>query len=245
VLLLCVPVAAGVGVAVRPGARPGAAGWVSLAVFLGPRVPVAAGVGVAARPGGRPGAAGGVSPAVVLGHRVPVAAGVGVAPTTLTAVGAPHGVIAACSSTAATVALTGCRPRAVIPRAGTVAHSSVHTVPGVVAGAAGAANGSGRPPVTEFGTGHAGVVDMAFLVPATNRRGEGGGPNRDIGRGADRGPRIGGPGLRRAAELHVGVPPLLGVVRGRCGRLLRRWRDIRRVGQGEAGGHCPGLLRHM
>jgi len=233
---LRVPVAAGGGVKVRPGGRPGAAGGISPAFVLGIRVPVAAGGGVAVRPGGRPGAAGGVSPAAVLGLRVPVAAGVGGAPTTLAAVCAPHGVVAACSSAAAIVSLTGRRPRAGIPHAGTAAHSSVHTVPRAAAGAAGAVNGSGRPTVTEFGTGHVGVVVMAFLVPATARHGEGSGPNRDIGRGADRGPRIGGPGLRRAAAPHVGVPLLPGVVRGRGGRLLLRWRDFPRVGQGKAGG---------
>ena len=140
--------AAVVGVAVRPGGRPGAAGGVSPAVVLVSRVPVAAGGGVALRPGGRPGAAGGVSPAVVPGRRILVSAGVGVAPTALAAVGAPDKVVAARSSTAAPVSLTGRRPRAVIPHAGTAAHSSVHTVPGDAAGAAGAANGSGRPPVT-------------------------------------------------------------------------------------------------
>ena len=189
--------AAVVGVAMRPGGRPGAAGGVSPAVVLGRRVRVAAGGGVALRPGGHPVAAGGVSPAVVPGRRVPVSAGVRVAPTALAAVGAPHKVFAVRSSTAATVSLTVLRPRAVIPHAGTAAQASVHTVPGVAAGAAGAANGSGRPTVTEFGTGHAGVVVMALLVPETARRGEGGGPNRDIGRGADWGPRIGDPVLRQ------------------------------------------------
>jgi len=238
------PVAAVVGVAVRTGGRPGAGGGVSAAVTPRLRVPMAAGGGVALRPGGRPGANGGVSPAVVLGRRVPGPAGVGIAPTTLAAVGAPHGVVAARRSTAATVSLTGRRPRAVIPHAGTAAHSSVHTVPGVAAGAAGAANGSGRPTVTKLGTGHVGVAVMAFFVPAAAHGGEGGGPNRDIGGGADRGPWIGDPGLRRAAALHVGVPLLPGVVRDRGGRLLRRWREIPLVGQGEAGGHRPGLLRH-
>ena len=291
-------------VALRPGGRPGAAGGVSPAVVLGLRVPVAASVGVAVRPGGRPGATCGVSLAVLLGLRVPVAAGVGVAPTALAAVGAPHGAVAAGSSTAAAVALAGRRPRAVIPRAGTAAHSSVHTVHGVVAGASGTAAGSGRPPVTKFGTGRVKVVVMPFLGPTTAgrrpgplitgrrvtvpagvgrrgrrgsaagpragtrgtayarlpfatsrpvgaqlvegrpRRGGGGWPNRDIGRGAGLGHRIGGPGLRGAAALHVGVPSLPGVLRRRCGRLLRRRRDIPRVGQGEAGGHRSGLLRH-
>ena len=244
VLGLRVPVAAGVGVSVRPAGRPGAAGGVAPAVMLGLRVPVAASGGVAVRPAGRPGDAGGVAPAVMLGLRVPVAASGGVTPTALAAIGAPHLVVAAGSSLAATFALTGRRPLAVVPHAGTAAHSSVHTVPGVVAGASGTADGSGRPPVTKLGTGHAGVVVMLFLSPATARRGEGGGPNRAIGRGADRTPRIGGPGLRRAAALHVGVPPLPSMVRCRRRRLLRPWRDIPLVGQGEAGEHRPGLRRH-
>jgi len=155
---LRVLVAAAVGVALRPGGRPGAAGRVSSAVTLGLHIPVAARVGVALRPGGRPSAAGGVSPAVTLGLRVPVTAAMGVALTDRAAVGAPHGAVAAGSSTAATVGLTGRRPRAVIPRPGTAAHSSVHTVPGVLTGASGAAAGLGRPPVTEFSTGRVGVV---------------------------------------------------------------------------------------
>jgi len=301
---LLVPVAAGGGVLLRPGGRPSAAGGVSPAVVLGLRVPMAAGVGVALRPGGRPGAVGGVSPVVALGFRVPAAAGVGVAFTALAAVGAPHAAVAAGSSTAATVALTGPRKRAVSPCAGSAAPSSAHTVPGVVAGASGAADGSGRPPVTEFGTALVGVVVMQFLGSATSRRRPGpvitggrvtvpggvarrgrrgfaagpragtrgtacarlpfatsrpvaaqrmvgrprrresGGPNWDIGRGSGVRPRIGGPGLHRAAALHVGVPPLPGVVRGLCGRFLRCWRDIHSVGQWEAGGHRSGLLRH-
>jgi len=298
-----VPVAAAVGVVLRPGGRPGAAGRVSPAVTLGLRVPVAAAVGVALRPGGRPGAASGVSPAVTLGLRVPVPAAMGIALTALAAVGAPHGAVEAGGSTAATVARTGRQPRAGIPRAGSAAQSSVHKVPGVLAGASGAAAGIGRLPVTDFGTGHVGVVVMPFLGPVTvgrrpgpvitgrritvpvgvgrcgrrgsavgprartrgtpcarlpiapsgpvraqlvekrPQRGEGGWPNRDTRRGAGRGPRIDGPGLHRAATLHVGVPPLPGVVRGRCGRLLRRRRDIRRVGQEEASGHRPGFFR--
>jgi len=164
---LRVPVAAVAGGALRHGGCPGAARGVSPAVRLGLRVPVAAAAGVALRPGGRPGAAGGVSPAVTLGLRVPVAAAMGVALTALAAVGAPHGAVAAGSSTSETVALTGRRPRAVIPRAGTAAYSAVHTVPGVVAGASGAAAGICRPPVTEFGTGRVRVFDMPFLGPAT------------------------------------------------------------------------------
>jgi len=155
--------AAVAGVALRPGGRPGAASGVSSAVLLGLRVLVAAGVGVPLRPGGRPGAAVGVSPAVTLGLRVPVAAGVGVAPTALAAVGAPYKAVAAGSSTAATVALTGRRTRAVLPRAGTASQSSVDTVPGVVEGASAAAAGFGRQPGTEFGTGRVGAVVMPFL----------------------------------------------------------------------------------
>ena len=301
---LRVPVVAAMGVALRPGRRPGAAGGVSPAVSLAVRVPVAAAVGVAQRPGGRPCAAGGVSPAVRLGLRVPVAAAMGVELTALADVGAPHEAVSPGSSMAATVTLTGRRPRAVIPRAGTAAHSALPTVPGVVACASGAATGIGRLPVTKFGTGRAGVVVMpllgqaavgrrhgpvmtgrritvpvgvgrwgrrgfaagprawtsgtpfaqlpvapsghvrAQLVDGRPGRGEGGWPSRDTRLGAGRGPKIGGPGLHRAATLLVRVPPLPGVVRGRPGRLLRRRRDIPRVGQGESGGHRPGLVRH-
>jgi len=156
-------------VALQPGRHLGTAGGVSPAVVLGLRGPLAAGVGVAVRPGDRLGAAGGVSRAIVLRLRVPAAAGVGVTFAALAAVGAPHGAVVAGSSAAATVALPGRRPRAVIPRAGTAAHSSGHTVLGVVAGASGATDGIGRPPVTLFGTCRVGVVVMTFLGPATAR----------------------------------------------------------------------------
>jgi len=164
---LRVQVAAAMCVALRPGGRRGAGGGVSRAITLGLRFPMEAAIGGALRPGGRPGAGGGVSPANTLGLRVPVAVAMGVALTILAAVGAPHGAVAADSSMATTVALTDRRPRAVIPRAGTVAGSGLPTVLEVLAGASGAATCIGRPAVPEFGTGRVGVVDMPFLGPAT------------------------------------------------------------------------------
>jgi len=162
-----VPVAAAMGVALRPGGRAGAADGVSSVVMLGLRVPVAPAMGVARRPGGHRSAAGGVSPAVTSGFRVPVATAMGVARTALAAVRAPYGAVAAGSSMDATVALAGHRPRAVIPRAGPAAHFALPMVPGVVAGASGAAAWIRRPPVPEFSTGRVGVLFMPFRGPPT------------------------------------------------------------------------------
>jgi len=68
---------------------------------------------------------------------------------------------------AATVFLTGRRPRAVIPRVGTAASSTLPTVPVVVAGAHGAAARICWPPASKVNAGTAGVVFMPFLGPAT------------------------------------------------------------------------------
>jgi len=69
----------------------------------------------------------------------------------------------------------------------------------------------------------------AQLMDGRPLRGEGGWPGRGTRRGDGRGSRFGGPGLSRAATLHVGMPKLPCAVRGRRGRLLRGRRDILRV----------------
>jgi len=162
-------VAAAKGVAVRPGGRPDAVGGVFPAVPAGLRPPVETALGAALRPGGRPGAGGGVFSAVPSGLRAPQKPTRGVAPAALAAVGAPHGAVAAGSIMAATVVVTGRRPRAVIPRIGTAADSALPTVPAVVAGAYGAAVSIGRAPVPKVGAGRAGVVVIPLLSPATVR----------------------------------------------------------------------------
>ena len=164
---LRVPVAAAVGGALRPRGRPAAGGGVSPAVTPALRVPVADAIGVALRPGGRPGAGGGVSPAVKQVLRAPLASTRGVAPMAMAAVGAPHGAVTARGSMAATVVLTGRRPRAVTPRTGTAADSALLMVPVVVAGCYGAAARNGRPPSSRVGAGTAGVVFMPLIGPAT------------------------------------------------------------------------------